>query len=266
MATAPRAVRKKSFKVEKNLKSPGKSIAGNGEGESGGGVPAALAEQLDGLVETGAAQHQDLLNAIESLRSEMFALARKEPPAPAGIDPETFKAQVAEAERLRVDLKELHDAIEETKREIVSLRKSDRDEDKILTAGEALRAVVQDTEKATDGIIGSVEQIEEICGQLVAQSGGAGQNLADALNEHVMAIFEHCNFQDITGQRITKVVNTMEFIDERIARMMEIWGGADGFAQIEVEATETQPEGEILDGPAMPGQSISQDDIDALFD
>ena len=130
------AARKKAFKVEKTLNK--KAIAATGgSDEPANGAATALAERLDSLTETGTAQHQDLLGAIESLRTEMFALARKDPP-PMGVDPETFKAQVAEAERLRVDLQELHDAIEKTKKEIVALRKSDRDNDKILTAGEAL--------------------------------------------------------------------------------------------------------------------------------
>ncbi len=257
--------RKKAFKVEKTIKKPTSGLSLQVDAPANP-LSHDITDKLEDLKEGGETHHQDLLGAIESLRSEMFTLARKDPPPPAGVDPETFKAQVAEAERLRLDLQDLQNAIEETKREIISLRKSDRDNDKLLTAGEALRAVVEDTETATDGIIGAVESIEEICGQLISLSGAGGQNLADPLNEQVTTIFEHCNFQDITGQRITKVVNTMEFIDQRISKMMEIWGGESGFQQIDLEETTQLPEGEILDGPAMPGQSISQTDIDALFD
>jgi len=87
----------------------------------------------------------------------------------------------------------------------------------------------------------------------------------DDVAEKVMNIFEACNFQDITGQRITKVVNTMNFIDERIHKMMDIWGGSDLFAGLAPEGGEV-PEGDVMHGPALPEARISQDDIDALFD
>lgn len=212
-------------------------------------------------------RQQEILAAIESLRVAIHAMGRQGSPHPqAPVDLDAFKSQIVEAEKLKADLREMRAAIEQTKKEIAQLRRSDRDEDKISSAGDALRAVVQDTEQATDGIINAVEQIEEVCSRAIAQAGGDGLGLGDALNEQVTAIFEFCNFQDITGQRITKVVDTMEFIDERIARMMEIWGGQDAFAGIEGEITEDRPEGEILDGPALPGKRVSQDDIDALFD
>ena len=51
----------------------------------------------------------------------------------------------------------------------------------------------------------------------------------------MIKIFEACNFQDLTGQRITKVVGTLKFIETHIVRMMEIWGGLEAFKDIEAE-------------------------------
>ena len=59
--------------------------------------------------------------------------------------------------------------------------------------------------------------------------------LAQDIQERVVKIFEACNFQDLTGQRITKVVATLKFIETHIVRMMEIWGGLDAFKDIEAE-------------------------------
>ena len=90
--------------------------------------------------------------------------------------------------------------------------------------------------------------------------------MADEMSERIVNIFEACNFQDITGQRITKVVNTMNFIDERIKRMMDIWGGSELFKGLVPEQEESAPAGDTLHGPALPDERISQADIDALFD
>ena len=43
----------------------------------------------------------------------------------------------------------------------------------------------------------------------------------------MISIFEACNFQDLTGQRINKVMTTMKFIEHHINTMMDIWGGVD---------------------------------------
>lgn len=223
------------------------------------------------------ARHREVMAALhgvtqrlEKLESAGAAPAPATVPTPAaGVDPEVFRQQILEAEKLRSELQQLSDAIQRTKEEIVSLRRAPRGDDKIGGASEALRAVVQDTEQATDGIIEAAEAIEELGGRLAAQTDDpATRELTDALGDHVTQIFEACNFQDITGQRITRVVQTMEFIDERVARMMEIWGGDAAFADATPAAPEeTAPVGEILDGPsAAPDQKISQEDIDKLFD
>ena len=55
------------------------------------------------------------------------------------------------------------------------------------------------------------------------------------IQDKVIQIFEACNFQDLTGQRITKVVSTLRFVEDRIMQMMDIWGGIETFKDIEVE-------------------------------
>ena len=126
---------------------------------------------------------------------------------------------------------------------------------------------MQDTEAATDRIIENAEAIDELAQRMQNQLEAEDEiAMADEVSERIVNIFEACNFQDITGQRITKVVNTMDFIDERIKRMMEIWGGSDLFKGLAPEEESTAPEGDTLHGPALPDERISQEDIDALFD
>ena len=77
---------------------------------------------------------------------------------------------------------------------------------------------------------------------------------------------EAFNFQDITGQRITKVVNTLKFVEERIDAMIEIWG-EDDIAEVDASVTpDTEGDKGLLNGPALEGEGIDQNDIDKLFD
>ena len=97
----------------------------------------------------------------------------------------------------------------------------------------------------------------------------ANKDQASDIQEQVVKIFEACNFQDLTGQRITKVVNAFCFIEQRVDHMMEIWGGIEGFKDIEkFDLPERTDHEELLNGPALEEDEnvASQDDIDALFD
>jgi chemotaxis protein CheZ len=132
-----------------------------------------------------------------------------------------------------------------------------------------LDAIVGGTESATETILGAVEEIDQLAHTLVARlKDGQDQALVQDMQERVIRVFEACNFQDLTGQRITKVVGTLKFIETHILRMMEIWGGLEAFKDIEAEAIAAR-EGDaaMLNGPKIDGDAghASQDDIDSLF-
>ena len=76
---------------------------------------------------------------------------------------------------------------------------------------------------------------------------------------------ESCNFQDLTGQRTTKVITTLRHIEERIVAMIGIWG-IEAFEELPVPQSENDGDEALLNGPAKAGEGISQADIDALFD
>ena len=216
-----------------------------------------------------------ILAAIELLREEMRALsgsgaaAAAEPAAPPPdreeIDRE-YERKRAEVNLLRTELQGLLVAIEQTKMEIAALRPIDSKEDRLVVVTNQLDAIVSATEGATNGILEAAEKIDALAANLKAQAGDsfAGHMAAD-ISDAVVGIFEACNFQDITGQRITKVVRTLQFIEERINKMIEIWG-ADTFGDLPRPAdVEIDEEKKLLNGPALEGESISQDDIDKLF-
>jgi chemotaxis protein CheZ len=92
--------------------------------------------------------------------------------------------------------------------------------------------------------------------------------MLEEIGDSVVAIFEACNFQDLTGQRISKVMTTMKFIENRITAMMDIWGGVDEIkAHAPAKVDERGEDEKLLNGPKLDGDvgHASQDDIDALF-
>ena len=94
--------------------------------------------------------------------------------------------------------------------------------------GHELDAVVAGTEQATQKILKSAEDIDQIANNMSSLlKGEYAQGLAQDVRDHVVQIFEACNFQDLTGQRIGKVVSTLKFIEEHINRMQEIWSNIE---------------------------------------
>ena len=107
---------------------------------------------------------------------------------------------------------------------MAALRHPLASEDRFQQASEELGAVVNATEIATNTIITCTEEIEEIIHELRAQlPEGYQSSRVNDMNEAVVKIFEACNFQDLTGQRITKVVRALSFIEERVEAMMGVW-------------------------------------------
>jgi chemotaxis protein CheZ len=99
--------------------------------------------------------------------------------------------------------------------------------------------------------------------------GEYAQGLAQDVRDHVVQIFEACNFQDLTGQRIGKVLSTLKFIEERINRMQDIWQKIERTVPVPPAAPRhTNGENKFLNGPKLDGDSghASQADIDVIFD
>src|SRR5215208_6065261 len=97
--------------------------------------------------------------------------------------------------------------------------------------------------------------------------GGQEQALAQDILDHVIQIFEACNFQDLTAQRIIKVVATLNFVEDRITRMMEAWGGTEAFQLYTAAAIGARENNGRLHGPKLDGDVgyATQEDVDALF-
>ena len=79
-----------------------------------------------------------------------------------------------------------------------------------------------------------------------------------------MEIFEACSFQDITGQRISKVVSTLEYIETYLDKLTSAWGH-EGNEPSEEPVEELDEEAALLNGPALVGEGVDQDYVDDMF-
>ncbi len=152
------------------------------------------------------------------------------------------------------------------KQELAAIRNPKAERDHFESMSDQLDAVVGATESATETILGSVEEIGGIAAELrqrIRDDTAAGR-LA-RLDDKVGVIFEACTFQDITGQRISKIARSMKYVDERVGAIAALWGAAS-LAEVAVPEQEQETDGPLLNGPALEGEGTSQDDIDKLFD
>ncbi len=153
----------------------------------------------------------------------------------------------------------LSDYISNARKEIASLQPGDLESARIPRAGLELDAIVQSTEDATNTIMNAAEEI-------MGADPDDHEAYQAVTQDAVMRIFEACSFQDITGQRISKVVETLSYIEKRVLELRNLLGVTE--EDIEDANTERQEELEenaLLSGPALTGEGIDQSAVDALL-
>ncbi|WP_315835502.1 protein phosphatase CheZ [Bradyrhizobium prioriisuperbiae] len=220
--------------------------------------------------------HSEIMNELRAIRAQMGA-----PHGAVGDDGitqevagaqallQTYRAQIEQCEKLKIELDLIHEAINRTKQEIAVLHGKSFDGDEMARVTGELGAVVGGTEEATQQILEAAEAIDQAASAFSkVKSPDQQAQLSEDIQDRVVAIFEACNFQDLTGQRISKVMNTMKFIEHHINVMMEIWGGVDAIkAHAPAIIDDRVGDARLLNGPKAVGDigHASQDDIDAMF-
>ncbi|WP_270939015.1 protein phosphatase CheZ [Falsiroseomonas oryzae] len=155
---------------------------------------------------------------------------------------------------LLAELEALGRTIARAKQEIARLKVDDITDSHIPSATDELDAIVDHTAQATNEILDCCEVLERVAGSVPEAE-------AQALQGAITRIYEACSFQDITGQRIGKVVAALKAIEARVAAVAGRYvEGRD--AVPEPEATEGR---RLAEGPQLPGAGVSQADIDRLL-
>lgn len=224
----------------------------------------------------GDITNAELLQAIVELRDEFAALPQNKMPKNRDAAPATGEPAIAaesdenyKAQDVRIEIAQMVRIIARAKNEIAAISQPATDDDRLNRASNELDAIVIATETATDDILKANEEIGTLVDAIAARYPNDSEitTNAEQVAEHLIRIFEACGFQDITGQRITKVVNTLQFIQDRILAMIGIWG-VEAFEDLPVSNPskgEQDDERTLLNGPQLENEGITQEEINALF-
>lgn len=145
------------------------------------------------------------------------------------------------------------------RREIATLGVDDLKESRLPAAGQELDEIVRSTEDATNTIMSCAE---ELFGWSPDDDGAA-----DKVVDCATRILEACAFQDLTGQRIAKVVETLKSIESRVSRFAAAVGSTDVKVELDPdeEARARRKRDLLLNGPQSSKDAVKQADIDAMM-
>jgi chemotaxis protein CheZ len=146
------------------------------------------------------------------------------------------------------------------KREIAALRAHELCRDRIPMAHRELGGIVRTTASATNTIMTAAEDI-------LGSDEASLECYRDRVEAKLLEIFEACAFQDITGQRIEKVLDALMQVERRLGRFVHAVKVRDAEAGSDLEDARRHARREVLlvHGPADDGEGIAQADIDRLF-
>jgi chemotaxis protein CheZ len=173
---------------------------------------------------------------------------------------------ITEEAALKKELAGLFQYMQRVREEIAAIHYPADDQHRFEKMSDQLDAIVETTKSATDQIMQTVEQNEELLGEL-RDSLTDEDAIAkiDKISASNSGLFEACSFQDLTGQRISKVVKSLTYVEDRVESLIEAWGKAE-LEKIVVKSDEKSDDEKLLNGPQRQDEAISQSEIDALFD
>ncbi len=230
---------------------------------------------------TGAITNDDLLDAFNDLSAYVKEVLSRTSSADSPLSPEEGNGDEKESASdappetppetpndPQADLSRLTGAV-------AALKSANPDEDKLLLARQELETVVEATDKAANEIMNQTDEIQTVIDNIRDEisSGNTAKvevhlsSLEGVATNLLMA----CEFQDLTGQRINKVSNTIHRLEEQIGDLFLTLGIAEGTGAGGLDVTDSgdeRPDRDLLHGPQDEGAggTISQADIDAMFD
>ncbi|MCP1337645.1 protein phosphatase CheZ [Futiania mangrovi] len=163
--------------------------------------------------------------------------------------------------RLYAEFRDMADYVARAKAEILALQPRDLKEEQLPRAGRELTAIVSQTEQATHAIMEAAEALMNARAETV-------DDYRALIDAKVTEIFEACSFQDITGQRIAKVIETLDHIDSRLTDLVRVTsesGDAPAPHVPSAPSAGTAARVSLLNGPALDGDGVSQAQVDALL-
>ncbi len=161
--------------------------------------------------------------------------------------------------------------ITDAKTEIFAIQTNAKAEDAINDASLHLEEVVKATESATNIIMDAADAVQ-------TAANGVGGDKEKKIMAATTVIYDACTFQDITGQRIRKVIMLLGNIEDRVTKLNNIFGAEDEAAAAAaaeavglggpIDASKIvlpKDDKDLLNGPQLSGQGTSQAEIDRLL-
>lgn len=123
-----------------------------------------------------------------------------------------------------------------------------------------LDSVLESTENAANAIMDAVEAIQNKLETI------ENEEVKTELETECMKIFEACNFQDLTGQRITKVVGMIKEIDEALKSLIGTLTPEEAKKRRDEKLATLDADSLLMNGPQLEGKAPTQEEIDKLFE
>ncbi len=120
----------------------------------------------------------------------------------------------------------------------------------VPAATDQLDAIVSHTERATNAILDECEKLDLAASDMWFQL---------EVSAATARIYEACSFQDMTAQRVTKVIQALQAIEAKSAEILRVMGSdpARGAGRSNAPA--------LLNGPQHPRVAMSQAAVDELI-
>lgn len=206
-----------------------------------------------------AADTKDILNKLDEMRHAFTP--RADAPDAAGSSGSPEKV-------IRHQLEEISTSIQAARKEILAIKPRNGATENLSAATEELDAIVDSTEKATTDILTSAEALQDHANNL--RELGVDGSICDDIDMHATNIFMACSFQDITGQRTTKVMHAIRGLDDRVKAMLQVWQdqhhSEPDKPNLSITAPDDpRPDAHLLNGPQLEGDGKSQDEIDRML-
>jgi len=162
---------------------------------------------------------------------------------------------------ITAELKGLLDYIGAAKSELIGMQPKSLSHRDIPDAGDQLTAIISATEGAASTIMDAADSVAEIAEQLDGETSAKLEAISTEL-------FQASSFQDLTGQRITKIARTLDQLEQRLSSLAVAIGddyiAPDEKLDVDEQGVALNSE-DLLHGPQLEGEGNSQDDIDAIL-
>jgi chemotaxis protein CheZ len=165
-----------------------------------------------------------------------------------------LQTEATELDRFRLNVLEMSRAIARTRAEIAAIKPPETG-GRLLEASGELDSIVSATERATSDILAAAENVQEVAWTM--REAGGDADACGRLDQHAVAIYTACSFQDLTAQRTRKVIEILGFLESRVNAMADIWHLETGEA--------AAPRDFASDGAAVAPSVMSQDDVDTVL-